>query len=121
MGHLKSPVRIPLRDKLPTMELKDHASYDDKGSMLLQQFDSRGGVQVHRDGKVEQNRQTRQQRKQSSDLTQVIEGSSIANKTAAISQETSEVQSVDLLVSRNILTQGSDKQVLGIVETHQKE
>lgn len=121
MGHLKSPVRIPLRDKLPTMELKDHASYDDKGSMLLQQFDSRGGVQVHRDGKVERNRQTRQQRKQSSDLTQVIEGSSIANKTAAISQETSEVQSVDLLVSKNILTQGSDKQVLGIVETHQKE
>ena len=61
MGHLKSPVRIPLRDKLPTMELKDHASYDEKGSMLLlQQLDSRGGVQVHRDGKVEQNRQTRQ-------------------------------------------------------------
>ena len=57
MGHLKSPVRIPLRDKLPTMELKDHASYDEKGSMLLlQQLDSRGGVQVHRDGKVEQNR-----------------------------------------------------------------
>ena len=45
----------------------------------------------------------------------------MANKTAAISQETSEVQSVEQLASKNIITQGSDVQVLHHVEYQQKE